>query len=368
MEKKKYYKISDISSLLQITPRTIRFYEQQGLLDSVVRTAGGMRLFTDQNVELIQKIKNWQKNELLTLDQIKKLIKTPKSDEIDKSEKIAIVTDSTASLPKIILDDYDIFVLPLYITLDDKIYKDGVDINAIDFFSKVKGNNYKASSAPPNVEDFIDIYHKIFNQKFTHIISLHIASHWSKTYENSALAATEFGNKITVFDSFNSGLGMGIQVFNAAKMAKKQKKIEIILNDLREKRKRCWQTLFINSLDFFTQNIDKTSIQGELLNSLLDYKPILFYDPDFGKFQVNGRASHTHEGITLLYQSIKDYEKENGKIIQYIGITHSYLYQEAFELMKLIKHNYPKIDVIISEASPIINTYVGFYSMALTIC
>ncbi len=38
-------------------------------------------------------------------------------------EKIKIITDSTADLPKDIIEKYDIEVIPLFVSFGDKVYK-----------------------------------------------------------------------------------------------------------------------------------------------------------------------------------------------------------------------------------------------------
>ncbi|OGH98240.1 MAG: hypothetical protein A2X42_08225 [Candidatus Margulisbacteria bacterium GWF2_38_17] len=369
MDNRKYYKISEISDILKITTRTIRYYEQEGLLSSVTRTPGGMRLFTEKDVELIKQIRGLQKDEFLSLTQIKEQLTNESVENIDQEENIVIVTDSTASLPKMIIDDLNIRIIPLNIILDGKTYKDGVDINAIDFFNKVNGSNYKATTAPPSQESLVQLYQSLAKSGYTKILSIHIANHWSETFATAQSAAKQVSNvHIEVVDSFNTGLGMGLLAYVAAKMAKEKKKFSYIIAEIKEKRKRCWQIMYINSLDYFIQGVDKTTIQGELLNTLLDYKPILFYNPEYGKFTVTDRTNNPEEAVTKLLKSIKDYEKEYGRIFRYVGITHSYFYQEAYELMKRIKATFPYVNVIIAEASPIINTYVGFYSMSMSIC
>ena len=52
--------ISDLAKKLDISPRTIRYYEEIGLLDSIKRTVGGKRVFTDNDlrrIRFIQKLK-----------------------------------------------------------------------------------------------------------------------------------------------------------------------------------------------------------------------------------------------------------------------------------------------------------------------
>jgi MerR family transcriptional regulator, repressor of the yfmOP operon len=55
-----YMNISDLARKLDISPRTIRYYEEIGLLDSIKRTVGGKRVFTDNDlrrIRFIQKLK-----------------------------------------------------------------------------------------------------------------------------------------------------------------------------------------------------------------------------------------------------------------------------------------------------------------------
>jgi DNA-binding transcriptional MerR regulator len=54
------YRIGEIAERLGMTERTIRYYEELGLLDSVKRADGGRRVYTDDDVrrlKFIQKLK-----------------------------------------------------------------------------------------------------------------------------------------------------------------------------------------------------------------------------------------------------------------------------------------------------------------------
>ena len=56
----KYYQIGELASLVEMSPRTIRYYEEIGLLDSVKRIEGGKRIYTDrdlQHLKFIQRLK-----------------------------------------------------------------------------------------------------------------------------------------------------------------------------------------------------------------------------------------------------------------------------------------------------------------------
>jgi len=52
-----YFKIGELASLLEMSPRTIRYYEEIGLLNSVKRVEGGKRIYTEKDLQRLKFIK-----------------------------------------------------------------------------------------------------------------------------------------------------------------------------------------------------------------------------------------------------------------------------------------------------------------------
>jgi DNA-binding transcriptional MerR regulator len=50
----KYYHIGELANLISLSPRTIRYYEEIGLLSSVKRIEGGKRVYTDKDVQRLK--------------------------------------------------------------------------------------------------------------------------------------------------------------------------------------------------------------------------------------------------------------------------------------------------------------------------
>ena len=57
MDSLRLYRIGELASSVGLTPRTIRYYEEIGLLDSVRRVEGGKRVYTDQDNQRLKFIK-----------------------------------------------------------------------------------------------------------------------------------------------------------------------------------------------------------------------------------------------------------------------------------------------------------------------
>jgi DNA-binding transcriptional MerR regulator len=79
----KYYQIGELANLLQLSHRTIRYYEEIGLLNSVKRIEGGKRVYTErdyQRLKFITRLKHLglTLSEMLELEDIYQIHQTNK--------------------------------------------------------------------------------------------------------------------------------------------------------------------------------------------------------------------------------------------------------------------------------------------------
>ena len=87
------YKIGDLARMLNITPRTIRYYDQLGLLPNAKRTDGNTRVFDEFDIQAIKNIRKLQKAKSTSLQDIKKQL-FPSS---IKKKDWTILTDSDSN-------------------------------------------------------------------------------------------------------------------------------------------------------------------------------------------------------------------------------------------------------------------------------
>ncbi len=66
-------KIGQLAARLDLNPRTIRFYEQAGILPEPPRSEGGFRLYSDEDAERLRFVKSAQRVGL-TLGEIKEVL------------------------------------------------------------------------------------------------------------------------------------------------------------------------------------------------------------------------------------------------------------------------------------------------------
>ncbi|GAA0775379.1 DegV family protein [Clostridium subterminale] len=164
-------------------------------------------------------------------------------------KKVKIITDSTCDLPQDLVKSLGVHVIPLQVTINNNTYLDGVDIDVETFFQEMEKTEElpKTSQIPP--AKFESIYKEYIHEEYE-IISLHLSSKMSGTYQSALIAKDMVGNdKIHVIDSQNVTSGLGILVLKACKLrdeGKGAKEITSIINDIIPNIK---STLNFQSLD-----------------------------------------------------------------------------------------------------------------------
>jgi len=188
---------------------------------------------------------------------------------------IAIVTDSTADIPKKIYDMHKITIVPLTVVFGDESYKaDGIDLPIDDFYKKLKVSKNLPKTIQPSPGDFIVVYRELL-KNYDQIISIHISKKMSGTVDSALIARKEFPDKkIEIIDSQLVHMPLGFLAIEAAMMAKKGDSIEKIrdrINFLKPNMK----SLFVPKTLEYLQKGGRIGRAKSLIASLLEIKPIL---------------------------------------------------------------------------------------------
>lgn len=163
--------------------------------------------------------------------------------------KIKIITDSTCDLPKYILEENHVVSMPLQVTVNDKTYFDGIDIDINTFFEEMDKSSEppKTSQIPP--AKFAEVFKKYLDEGYE-IITLHLSSKMSGTYQSACIAKEMLeSNKIHVIDSQNVTAGLGVLVLKACSLIKEGKNSEEIVEKIKETIPHVKSTLNFQSLD-----------------------------------------------------------------------------------------------------------------------
>jgi len=131
---------------------------------------------------------------------------------------VAIVTDSTAYLPDG-APAAGVRVVPLRVQLGGRTAIDGVDVTPDDVVRALKERVRVSTSRPPPAE-FAEVYQACLDSGADHVVSIHLSSALSGTWESAVLASQDFGfGVVRVVDSRSTAMGLGFAVLAAAAAA-----------------------------------------------------------------------------------------------------------------------------------------------------
>lgn len=122
--------------------------------------------------------------------------------------KIAIVTDSTSDLNNDMTEELGIEILPLHVVYKDREYLDGLNISPNEVYDNMDVE--VPTTSLPSPAEISNLFSRLRDENYTHVLSMHISSGLSGTYETVSQVAREFKEmKIEVMDSKALSMGLG---------------------------------------------------------------------------------------------------------------------------------------------------------------
>lgn len=186
--------------------------------------------------------------------------------------KIKITADSTCDLSPELIEKYDIGIIPLYITKDDKSFRDGIDITPLKIFEDVEAGMGIYKTAAVNIPDYTDVFSE-YLKTYDAVIHIDISSDFSACYQNACIAADTLEN-VYVVDSRNLSTGTGHIVLDAAMMAEKEMCPEDIVDRLKELTAKLDVSFVIDTLKYLRLG-GRCSSVAALGANLLKLKPCI---------------------------------------------------------------------------------------------
>lgn len=265
---------------------------------------------------------------------------------------IKIVTDSTCDLPKKIVADLDITVVPLYINVGQESYLDEVDMSRQEFYEQLPHFDDHPQTASPGPEMFRDTYERLAEEGADEVLSIHISVSLSGTLNTAQLGAEAAdGVPVTVFDSGQLSMGTGFLVEAAAKMAAAGHSLVEIIQALKEKGQRTHLFAGLDTLEFL-QRSGRMNWAVSKIGSLLKIKPLLtMHDGEPGVQRVRTDKRAMQRLLDLLTELAP---------LEELALVHTNAPQKIQELRERARHLFPEgKDPVEVDVTPVIGTHIG---------
>ena len=199
-------------------------------------------------------------------------------------EKIAILTDTASDIDIEIAEKSGIYLLPLYVNLDSKYFKDRFETSPDEFYDWVRENNSLPKTSAPSPGDLTALLEKIKSDGYEKVIMISIGANFSSTYNLFNMIKVE-GLETYVFDSGSLTMAEGIFALYAKELVDDGYTFNQVKDKLEEKRN--------DSKVFFTLNTFKYLVEGGRvprtfgkIGNALSVKPIITIKPEDNNFKL----------------------------------------------------------------------------------
>ncbi|WP_059104659.1 DegV family protein [Shouchella shacheensis] len=277
---------------------------------------------------------------------------------------IKIVTDSTADLPKEVVDRLGITVIPLNVHFsNNEQYEDGVTLSPEEFYTKLKTAKEMPRTSQPSPLQFENLYKKLKQEGAEQILSIHLSSALSGTLQAATIAKEAVAEQIDVHvcDSKRASYAIGVIVAEIAEVAANGASYAACVERLEQMLEETQVYFLVDTLEYLQKNgrIGKASA---LFGSLLKVKPILSLNKEgevYPHERVRGQKKAIERLISLL-------EEEYGQAAVHVGAFHAENESLAKELMAQVEERFNVSSRIITTIGAVIGAHVGPGTVALT--
>ena len=269
-------------------------------------------------------------------------------------KKVLITRDSTSDLPPELAEKLNIKTIPLIVTLGDKTYQDGVDINPDDIYKYHEKHGVLPKTSAANVDDMINFFEPFINEGYE-IVHFSISSAMSSTYQNSCIAADEFEG-IYVVDSANLSTGEGLLVLKACEWAAEGFSAKEIYDKVCELIPRVDASFVIDSLEYLHKG-GRCSALAALGANLLKLKPCIEVKNGTMGVSKKYRGKYSETLKQYVADRLTDYSDID---LSRVFVTHAGCDEEIVnQVVEQVKATAPFEELIVSRAGCTVSAHCG---------
>lgn len=271
----------------------------------------------------------------------------------ESAKSFAVVTDSTADIPRHIYEEQNITVVPLYVNFGDESMLDGT-LSQEEFFARMSASPALPTTSQPSVGAFKEAYERAL-QTVDEVVSIHISNKLSGTLDSARQAAESFGGRVHVFDSRTLSGALAFMVHDAVAAAREGLSPQAAIERLEALRDRVRMIVGFDSLE----NLAKGGRIGKVsafLGSMLNLKVTITVDPE-GAFQPVARTRGEKAAIehTIEWVANQMGSARTGKFY----VLHALSAERAERLRDDIAKRFEGSEVTVYEVGSVIAAHTG---------
>ena len=193
------------------------------------------------------------------------------------SRRVAVVTDSTASLPPEVAEQAGVHVIPLQVVIGAHAYDEGSPDATPERVAQALRDSVPVSTSRPAPAVVLDAYDRAARGGARQVVSVHISGEMSGTLEAAQLAARDAPVRVVCVDSRQVGVATGYAALTAAEAADAGHSVEEVAEAARRRAEAAASLFYVDTLEYLRRG-GRVGTTAALLGGALAVKPLLRID------------------------------------------------------------------------------------------
>ena len=271
-----------------------------------------------------------------------------------------IVADTTCGLPRKLLEDRCIPLIPQIVTFGEESYHDDKDLDTATFISKLQASRTLPKTSAPEPALYFPVFAEA-RKRGESVIVIAPTSKASGTVRSAETAAQDFPDvDIRVVDTQTVSCNLGSLVLVADDMAKAGKSPDVILAELNDMIPRGRLYFVVDTLEYLAKG-GRIGGAKKLLAELLEIKPILQVKE--GQIEPYEQQRTKKRALARLVETVA--ESCKGGEDAHLCVLQVEAEKEAQMLVEELKSKVPVSDIPIYELPPAIVVHAGPKAMGV---
>jgi DegV family protein with EDD domain len=276
------------------------------------------------------------------------------------SHRVAVVTDSTASLPPALVDQHGVVVVPLQVVIGTRSLDEGE--TTPDTVAAALRDRQSVSTSRPSPQLLLDAYQRAAKDGAESVVSVHLSAEVSGTYESAQLAAQDAPVPVETVDSRQVGMGTGFAVLAAVRARDAGADAPAAAAAARERGGRTTTLFYVDTMEYLRRG-GRLGTAAALLGSALAVKPLL--QVEGGRIVPLEKVRTSARALSRLEDLAVECAAEDGVDI---AVHHLANLGRAETLAEHLRARLPALGALyVTEVSAVVGAHVGPGMLAVVV-
>ena len=265
---------------------------------------------------------------------------------------IHLVTDSTADISPSDAQSLGVHVVPLIVRFGDEQYRDGVDIDADQFYAKLASTDVHPTTSQPSPDVFSTLYRTLLSNPQDQVVGLHISTKLSGTLQSATLAAKDFDpGRIHLVDTESVSGGLQLLVRAALEDIQAGDTAAAVAEKATRRRSKVTILVLLDTLTYLHRG-GRIGRAQAFVGSLLNVKPLIAVRD--GEVVPLARPRSRSKGIEMIVEQVRACAPLRG-----LAEFHAAAAESMADLEGRLGAAVSNVTAVLGRIGPVVGAYSG---------